>query len=165
MLSRKAIAAGIAAGTVTAATLLVATLLLRPDPRDIVVRRTVSGPFSQSGGGVRSSVSTSIAGQPVSCTVGVAKWWVACSVAKPGQMVEASITTLPTLFGPKERVIHAVVDSQVVYEPSPQRVVEHWVSASLGDAFYWGTLSGFITAMLIDIALSRKRVSGNNAAP
>lgn len=80
-------------------------------------------------------------------------------------MVEASITTLPTLFGPRERVIHAVVDSQLVYEPSPQRVVEHWVSTSVWDAVYFGTLIGFMTATLVDIALSRKGVSGNNVAP
>jgi hypothetical protein len=166
MLSRNAIVTGLTAGTLATTALAVATLLLRPDPRDMVVTRTVSGPFSQSGGGAGSSVSTSVAGQPVSCAVGVAKWTGACAIAKPGQMVEASIASLPTLFGPKERVIHAVSDGRVVYAPTPQLVVEHWVSTSLWNALFLGTLFGFIVATFIGIAMSGKSKSGSeHAAP
>jgi hypothetical protein len=166
---RRPVSTAAAVGVAAAALLLAATFVVRPSVQQIKPVRYVEGVYAHTPGRVGSSAFTQINGQTISCTVGIASWNGACSLAENGDRIKVSLARLPTIAGLRERVVAAEVNGQPRYTPAPQQVVDHWVRASIGDCVFVGAMAAILAFGVLQVKGSAStqtlgRTEGSNGA-
>jgi hypothetical protein len=131
------------ASLVCAAVLLVATVLLRPLPEEIVFVDVLEGTYEYVPGRVGSSAYSTLNGRVLLCGASIRGATSQCVLAGNGESIRVERVRVPSLLSHHLVAIRAQRGNQNVYQLSAEQLSANWTKRSIGDVIYFSLLLGF----------------------